>query len=361
MTDKRALARDIVSARDLLAEVRIAGGVGIGTALSSLLTADLIGIGMGIVTQTCCFVKLQLPDATRPRAVGHQQITLFVIEHAGIDTVGPIRAPLICIVAGRQRSSTGSNGQVGVCPVVGLCKAVVVIASLKAGEDNRSLIDIRSLDVVGSKTDDGRCPIVTVDRHIHEPLARLAAANDIRSPLHALNIIAFALPAVGIEVAKGDGLAFTVLHLSDRLGIVGISISDLHAGRIGKERASVSLATTKVSPIEHIAGLRRGKMRAEEIVVATVGNYRGIMNRHFLVADPGLVVGVCSDSAEGEQADGCKELKMLHNYQKKVVKPFPIPPTEGMGSKPYRYLSLIVCEHVAWHRTYQPPNGSGQR
>ena len=237
----------------------------------------------------------------------------------------------------------------------------MVIASLKAGEDNRSLIDIRSLDVVGSKTDDGRCPIVTVDRHIHEPLSCLAAANDIRSPLHALNIIAFALPAVGIEVAKGDGLAFTVLHLSDRLGIVGISISDLHAGRIGKDRASVSLATTKVSPIEHIAGLRRGKMRAEEIVVATVGNYRGIMNRHFLVADPGLVVGVCSDSAEGEQADGCKELKMLHNYQKKVVKPFPIPPTEGMGSEPYRYLSLIVCEHVAWHRTYQPPNGSGQR
>ena len=85
------------------------------------------------------------------------------------------------------------------------------------------------------------------------------------------------------------------------------------------------------------------------------------MNRHFLVADPGLVVGVCSDSAEGEQADGCKELKMLHNYQKKVVKPFPIPPTEGMGSELYRYLSLIVCEHVAWHRTYQPPNGSGQR
>jgi len=26
---------------------------------------------------------------------------------------------------------------------------------------------------------------------------------------------------------------------------------------------------------------------------------------------------------------------MLHNYQKKVVKPFPIPPTEGMGSEPY--------------------------
>lgn len=154
--------------------------------------------------------------------------------------------------------------------------------------------------------------MVTIDRHIHQPLSRFATANDIRSPLHALDIIAFALPAVSIEITKVHSLTFTVLHLSDSLGIVGVGIADLHTCRIGKERAGISLTATECRPVEHIGRLGCSEMRAEEIKIAAVGNNGGIVDGHFLVADPGLVVGIGSDSAEGEQADGCKELKMLH-------------------------------------------------
>ena len=133
MTDKRTLTRDIVSASYLLAEIRITGSVGIGIPTGCFFAIDLIGIGVGIVTQSRGIVKLQLPDTTRPRAVRHQQIALLVVEHARVDTVRPKRSPLVfCIVAGRQRRGTSSNRQVGMLPVTALGKIVVVVASLKA-------------------------------------------------------------------------------------------------------------------------------------------------------------------------------------------------------------------------------------
>ena len=183
--------------------------------------------------------------------------------------------------------------------------------------------------------------MVTIDRHIHQPLARLAATNDIRCPLIALDTIATGLPAMNIEIAKAHGLTFTVLHLSDGLGVVGVGIADLYTGSIGKERACISLPTTEVSPVEHIGGLGGSEMRAKEIVVAAVGNNGGIMDGHLFVADARLVVGISSYSAEGEQADGSKELKMLHNYQLESGKAAPTPLREN-GERALRYLLLIT-------------------
>ena len=64
--------------------------------------------------------------------------------------------------------------------------------------------------------------MVSSQTHIHTPFLHGLVIYDVWCPLIALHIIAFILPAVGIEVAELHLLTLAVLHLLD--DVSGVSI-----------------------------------------------------------------------------------------------------------------------------------------
>ena len=66
LLDIASLARNIISAGNLLAEIRVAGTVGICSPRSNGLTAYLIRESIGIVTKTVGLIESDHEDTTRP-------------------------------------------------------------------------------------------------------------------------------------------------------------------------------------------------------------------------------------------------------------------------------------------------------
>ncbi len=136
----------------------------------------------------------------------------------------------------------------------------------------------------------------TIQAHIHAPLLHRLIIDDVWSPLVALHIRTFELPAMGIEVAELHGLTLVVLYFGDDVRLISIGI--IHQGTllIGKETVHIAcsfLARLEGSPLLIIAGssgLAPAKMRTIYIIGrrARVGDV--VHHDGWVVASDTLVI-----------------------------------------------------------------------
>ena len=143
MLDVGSLTRDIVTTRNLLAEVGVAGHVLRSSLGGGVDAVDLQRVGDGVVTQASRLVEADDKDAARPRAVAHPELSFFVVEDARIDAVGVILTPVARYVVARGEAGLFADGylKVGVLVVLGAFKTVVGIGPLETRKDYGTLID----------------------------------------------------------------------------------------------------------------------------------------------------------------------------------------------------------------------------
>ena len=259
--DVGALARDVVSAANLLAEVGVAGDA----------VAGAVGrrVGDVVVAQTCLLVELQHPDAAAPRAVDEPQASVGIVEGRRVDGVWPAPSPAVAHGIARWQAVLRAKHQLQ----VGAFIAVATV--LEAADDDRPLVGVGSGDAVGGEQDDAGVPGVAVDAEVHAPLLHRGVPDDVGCPHVAVDVVAgvgAGRPLHGVELWEVDFLA-ALLHLFNGRGDEGGTVVVRAPRGVG------------LRPVLQVGGVGSGLVRAEDVValVLLVVDHRGVVN-----ADPSL-------------------------------------------------------------------------
>ena len=269
MLNVRCLTRHVIASGNFLPEVRV-GGIIVSTSRQ--------GIGHVIIAQSGGLVKFEHKDAARPRAIAHPQLALLVIEHTGINVVGPNAPPLAAfgIARRKRRLRTEHNFEIGVLIVVG-------VGAVESGYHHRTLIEIRPRNLVGSEQDNARSPLVTIDAQILAPLLHRGVIDDVGSPEIIVHLVAhfgFRRPFLGIESREIHLLAafFYLFHrrsIESNLVRHGVSGSTAFVERSPRNRSNGC-------PVAKVVCLGLCTMRAKDVILFTVGipHHRGVVHAH---------------------------------------------------------------------------------
>ena len=189
-------------------------------------------VGGVVVAKAGGLVEADHPNAAAPRTVGHPQHAVLVVEHAGVDAVGEVTAPLVAaVVAGGQTALCADDHlKVGILVTDG-----VEVRHVETADDDRGLVAIGTGDLVAGQQDDAGVPFRAVDAQVHAPFLHLLVPYHVGGPHVAVDVVAFTIggrPGQGVEVGKG-GLLAVDGHRADFLGGEGETVHRIVARGIG--------------------------------------------------------------------------------------------------------------------------------
>ena len=252
----RGLARHAVASGYALAEVGVGGQ-------SHSLAVVVAGVGVVVVAKAVVFVEAQHPDAAEPRAVCHPQQSVFIVEHAWVDGIGPVALPVGALIIACWQLRQRAQSQLHVGLFVGDAHVGGVEESR---EHHRSLVGVGAANVVCGEQNDARCPVVAVDAEVHAPLLHLLVPQNVGRPHVAVDVVGSGIAAprcrpchhvVRAEVhrltAYGHG-GRLIVH--ERFVVGGVVAHARHAPGSGEGR-----------PLRQVRAAGRCPVRAEDVVL----------------------------------------------------------------------------------------------
>ena len=244
--DVRTLATHIITATHVDAHVRV-----LEHRSPAPLGSAVVPVLVRIVPETGRLIELDQEKPAAPRTVQEPQVSILVVEHVRVDAAGTIAAiPLaqisdtvVCDIV--TLVDCRRTGHLRVVGIGGRTRRLLVHPAV----DDRTLVLVRPLDLVGCQEHNGTFPVLARHRKVQAPLFQLLVPHDIGRPQ---------VPLGGRGIRMFRIVGFRLEHAV--VIVPGLVASDIH-------RAAPRKLRRKRGPVQHIAGICRPVHGPEYVII----------------------------------------------------------------------------------------------